>query len=846
MNPVQTTATPKENKESITLIWFDPNIGKREDTQKTQEQLRQINDYVVFYVDLDLCISFIKEHEKENIFLITSGKQASQILPRVIKLRQVDSIFIFCMKTERYQHLTKEYSKIIDIYNSETQLCKSIKEQIDLVDKQLQTFSTFDKHQKSTKNLSKQSGEFIWFQLFKYVILRLPRNEQAKQEMIDTCRNYYRGNKTELKTIEKFEREYRSDDVIRWYTKQSFVYKLVNKAMRIGDIHQLYRFRYFIGDLSQSLAHEHEKLLNSNEETIIVYRGARLDKDEFDKLKENQGNLISTNGYLSTSRDRSLALSYATQSTKPNIVIALFEIKCDIKHLVRSVIFADIAEFSEFDIEQEVLFDLDAAFRLDSIEEDGGVQLIKMTVTNEAEMIIKHYIEETERETGEKSVSIVFGNLMCDLGEYDKALTYFEQLLEKPNGEDLAWIEHYIGRTLYFKGEWDASREYYESAYRRKINAKPSRIKDAASSLNNIGLILCHQGKYNEALDYHKRALEIQEEFYPSKHPNTALNLNNIGGIFYMLGKYNEALDYHQRALQIQEKLYPSGHIDIAHSLNNIGNVFDTQGKHDKALEYYQQALQIKERFYPSGHVDIATSLNNIGATLDNQGKYNEALDYHQRALQMYEKFYPSGHVDIAHSFNNIGNILDNQKKYNEALEYHQRALEMYEKLYSSDHADIATSLNNIGIIYRRQGKYNEALNYYQRALEIRKKIYRSDHIVIADSLRNIGLLYKYRKQKKIALDYYQQALTIYEKFLPSGHPSRIEIENDIYSQGNKRIPILLVFLILFGVSLYFFVLLCTSPYFLVLSDISQYVFIMVTSFLYLLILIYTYRYFPD
>ncbi|CAF4350716.1 unnamed protein product, partial [Rotaria sp. Silwood2] len=42
-----------ENKENITLIWFDPNIELHEDIEKTKEQLRLINDYVIFSTDLE-------------------------------------------------------------------------------------------------------------------------------------------------------------------------------------------------------------------------------------------------------------------------------------------------------------------------------------------------------------------------------------------------------------------------------------------------------------------------------------------------------------------------------------------------------------------------------------------------------------------------------------------------------------------------------------------------------------------------------------------------------------------------------------------------------------------------
>jgi hypothetical protein len=133
--PVLTTNN--ENKESTTLVWFDPNIGSREDTEQTKQQLRLINDYVIFHTDLQLCLTFIQFIDKEKIFLITSGSKVSQILLHVSSLDQVDSIFIYCMKINKYEHLLNEYPKIIGIDDNHNDLYKSIGQQIDLFNKQL-------------------------------------------------------------------------------------------------------------------------------------------------------------------------------------------------------------------------------------------------------------------------------------------------------------------------------------------------------------------------------------------------------------------------------------------------------------------------------------------------------------------------------------------------------------------------------------------------------------------------------------------------------------------------------------------------------------------------------------
>ena len=96
--------------------------------------------------------------------------------------------------------------------------------------------------------------------MFKDVIQRLPDDNKAKEEMLTTCRQYYRDNHQVLKVIEEFDQTYHIDECIRWYTRDTFVYKLINKALRTEDIEQLYIFRYYISDLSKQLAQKYEKM----------------------------------------------------------------------------------------------------------------------------------------------------------------------------------------------------------------------------------------------------------------------------------------------------------------------------------------------------------------------------------------------------------------------------------------------------------------------------------------------------------------------------------------------------------------------------------------------------------
>jgi hypothetical protein len=101
--------------------------------------------------------------------------------------------------------------------------------------------------------MNQEKGSFLFFQVFTAILSSLPKNVEAKRTMVSICRDYYRGNATELSNIAEFEKNYRSVDAISWYTKDTFVYKLVNKALRIADADALYYFRFYIVDLSQQL-----------------------------------------------------------------------------------------------------------------------------------------------------------------------------------------------------------------------------------------------------------------------------------------------------------------------------------------------------------------------------------------------------------------------------------------------------------------------------------------------------------------------------------------------------------------------------------------------------------------
>ncbi len=92
----------------------------------------------------------------------------------------------------------------------------------------------------------------------------------------------------ELRNIYEFENNYSSEKALWWYTRESFFYKTLNKALRTQNIH----LRSYINDIYDQL----EK--NYSNSALKVYRFQLISKDEFNHLLKNLGQFISINSFF--------------------------------------------------------------------------------------------------------------------------------------------------------------------------------------------------------------------------------------------------------------------------------------------------------------------------------------------------------------------------------------------------------------------------------------------------------------------------------------------------------------------------------------------------------------------
>lgn len=476
-----------------------------------------------------------------------------------------------------------------------------------------------------------------------------------KNELINLCKEHYKNNPSEINIIEEFDKYYSSEQAVWWYTRDSFLYLLLNKALRRQNIDLLFLMRFIIRDIGEQL--ENNKCLLP----IRVYRAQQMSKEEIEILKNSVGEFISLNSFLSTSLNRQQAqiFHYSSDDTD-GIEQVFFEIDAD-PQLDQMKAFSKINSLSYFPGEEEVLFMIGSIFRLDSIQCDKqGIWNIRMVLCSDNDHQIQTLIQYMKNELGTGATNIlIFGHLLRKMGRLDDAKKYYHRFLAElsSNDSNIAHCYHALGLLADDKGDYESSLIWYNKSLEMFIQTLKSDDSNIAIAHNSIAIVYQRQGDYIHALESYEKALMIWKQVFGEDHPHVAICLNNMGNVYRNEKKYSKALECVEKGLAILKKHLPTDHADIASSYGSIGNIHLCLGHCDQALQYYNQSLKIYQKSLPPHHPDIGMTLNNIGTVYEDKNEYQQALDYFKQAENIYHHSLPSTHPNVIQIEQNIKRI---------------------------------------------------------------------------------------------------------------------------------------------------------------------------------------------
>ncbi|CAF1193842.1 unnamed protein product [Didymodactylos carnosus] len=691
------------------------------------------------------------------------------------------------------------------------------------------------------RDLTKESGSFIWHQLLKEVLQKMPSGDKnAKEEMLEKCRLYYRGNKKELQNIEEFEKSYSVDNAINWYTRDSYVFKLINKALRTEDAQALYTFRFYLVDLRAQLSENHQLILDYHD-TLILYRGCKLTQDEIERLKDGIGQLISTNGFLSTSENRDIAEIYAgvgvTHTTfSSGLESAIFEISIDTKKH-QTTILADISFYSRFRDESEFLFDLGTVFEIEDLhyEQDKKCWICKMTASEKGFEIAKEYVnfQRNGINDSELDISIIFGNLLYEMGECVKSQQYFDMLLLLHSEKFSIEARCGLGRAYMRQGEYDKALSILQKAYDlcidNELHADPKLVKilvymgqsydikgdhktaldcyfkalelaekigrkmDIAYVLSKTGFTYYRQGEDDLSLQCFQRSYAFLQGCVPREHIDMADYYNNMMMVFYHKGNYGLAVAYQCKAVEIYNRLSPNNNFSRCAIFNNLGKMYYKQCDYHQALKCLRESLDTARIILKGrdNYINMGAKMNNIGKCLYRQKNYAGALRKYESMMELMKQANVLEHRNLAYTLTNIGEVYLELKNFDLALDFFMGALNMYKRVYNNpEHRDVGKCLNLIGEVYYNKNSSDDdtCFSYYAKALTIWKNVLSSDHPDLALCYKNIALWYLNRqKDYHKATEYCTLSRLLYEQTLKAEHPHLVEVRRVMRSIDDNR-----------------------------------------------------------
>jgi hypothetical protein len=103
-----------ENMQPIAFIYLNSHSYCMRENLEPGEQLRRHFYPLKIYYDDEECERYIRSVSKGNrIVLVATGSIGENIVPRIVQLRQISSIYIHCLNIERHKLWSKQFTKVI-------------------------------------------------------------------------------------------------------------------------------------------------------------------------------------------------------------------------------------------------------------------------------------------------------------------------------------------------------------------------------------------------------------------------------------------------------------------------------------------------------------------------------------------------------------------------------------------------------------------------------------------------------------------------------------------------------------------------------------------------------------
>ncbi|HVG23308.1 MAG TPA: sigma 54-interacting transcriptional regulator [Thermoanaerobaculia bacterium] len=186
-----------------------------------------------------------------------------------------------------------------------------------------------------------------------------------------------------------------------------------------------------------------------------------------------------------------------------------------------------------------------------------------------------------------------------------------------------------LGNTLWKLGEWDAALQYYRQILER-CEAEGD-LSDLATAYSNVGVVEYGRGNFHAAVELFEKAVKIDEKIGALEHE--ALARENLGDALEMLGLWNDAMEQYRRCVEIEG--FDETRASRLSVYVPMSRLTKKRGDIARALAYAQKALAAGERGRDEDLIAEAAYV--LASIEDERGNAEEAERYLTRAMSIFE-----------------------------------------------------------------------------------------------------------------------------------------------------------------------------------------------------------------
>jgi hypothetical protein len=344
--------------QNFVLIWLHSSIDESDtDYKHSLSQLRRNFNTIDTFTNADECVNFLTKIDSEKAFMIVSGDLTLSTVPHIHDMSQLHVIYVFSGNKGQY----KEWTKVKGVFTQIDALCDALKRDTEQCNFNAISISRI------SGNLNDLDSSFMYTQLLKETLIKIPYDDEVKTELTDFYRKLYGNSKERLKIIDEFERNYYLHPPIWWFTRERFIDPMLNRALQTLDVDILMKMGFFLRDVHQQIEQLHSQT-GHHQGVFIVYRGQSMSNADFKVIQQSKGGLLGCNSFLSTVMNQNVALQVARDVLHgPESVGILFHMTIDPSISTVPFTLLDNFTYNEKPV-KEILFSTHTVFKIGEIK----------------------------------------------------------------------------------------------------------------------------------------------------------------------------------------------------------------------------------------------------------------------------------------------------------------------------------------------------------------------------------------------------------------------------------------------------------------------------------------------